>query len=338
MWRWADGLVFDIAGFPAVNRWQRQSGAVAATWRVQGLAVFRIDRFRPSPAAAEALRARLAPFLRARGARAVNPRLIKAAEIALVIAIGAVLATIFWSAFGPITRPSTTPRASAAPVEAAPSGPIDPFRMSSVEAAAPAGELEIGPDLAETTLNLVLHGTWVTEEGGAAFIKTPDEKQGRYSIGDTITNGVTLEKVYRDQVVINRGGARESLRLINREQVVQAKRASAAPQDNKIASDIDGLAAIGHFVVAQPELDEIGNVRLVLQPAGDTKRFEAMGLRSGDTLVAVDNQPIGGDIAGALDMLSNIEGKQSVSISIERDGVVMPIVVALSSPAGAANE
>ncbi len=263
---------------------------------------------------------------------------MKASEVALAIAIGAALAAIFWSAFGPVTRPSTTPRASASPAEAAPSGPIDPFRMASVEAAAPVGELGVGPDLAETTLNLVLHGTWITEDGGAAFIKTPDEKQGRYSIGDTITNGVTLETVYRDQVVINRGGAREALRLINREQTPQSNRASAAPRDDKIASDIDGLAAIGHFVVAQPELDEIGNVRLVLQPAGDAKRFEAMGLRIGDALVAVDNQPIGGDIAGALDMLSRIEGKPSVSISVERDGVVMPIVVALPSPAGAPNE
>lgn len=263
---------------------------------------------------------------------------MKAAEVALAIAIGIVLAWIFWSVFGPVTRPSTTPRASAAPVETTPSGPIDPFRMASVEPASQRAELGAGPDLAETTLNLVLHGTWVTEDGGAAFIKTPDEKQGRYSVGDTITSGVTLENIYRDQVVINRGGARESLRLINREQTVRASRTGGPPQDNKIQSDVSGLASIGQFVVAQPELDEIGNVRLVLQPAGDAKRFEAMGLRSGDALVAVDNQPIGGDIAGALDMLSRIEGEPSVSISVERDGVVMPIVVALPGPAGEPNE
>lgn len=263
---------------------------------------------------------------------------MKAGEVALALAIGVVLAWIFWTVFGPVNRPSTTPRASAAPVEAAPAGPIDPFRMASVEPAAQTVELGAGPDLAETTLNLVLHGTWVTEDGGAAFIKTPDEKQGRYSVGDTITSGVTLENIYRDQVVINRGGARESLRLINREQTVRAGRAGAPPQDNKIQSDVSGLASIGQFVVAQPELDEIGNVRLVLQPAGDAGKFEAMGLRSGDALVAVDNQPIGGDIAGALNMLSRIEDEPSVSISVERDGVVMPIVVALPGPAGEPNE
>ncbi|MEK7266689.1 MAG: type II secretion system protein N, partial [Pseudomonadota bacterium] len=215
------------------------------------------------------------------------------------------------------------------PAAVAPSGPIDPFRMASVSTAEVAGDLEQGPDLAETTLNLVLHGTWITEDGGAAFIKTPDEKQGRYAIGDTITNGVTLEKVYRDQVVINRNGARESLRLINREQIAPVNGTSAPPQDSKIKSNINGLASIGQLISAQPELDDVGNVRLVLQPADDEEAFQDLGLRSGDVLVAVDNQPIGPDIAAGLGLIAAIEGKPSVTISIQRDGVVMPVTIAL---------
>ena len=275
------------------------------------------------------MRQRLAPFFRSRGARAVDPRLIKMAEIALVIAIGALLASIFWSAFGPITRPSVTPRPSAVPVAAADDGPIDPFRMASAAPAAPAGELAQGPDLAETTLDLALHGTWITEDGGAAFIKTPDEKQGRYSIGDTITNGVTLEKVYRDQVVINRSGARESLRLINRDQVAPIGKSNAPAQENKIQSNLTGLASIGQLITAQPELDDVGNVRLVLQPADDEAAFEELGLRTGDVLVAVDNKPIGPDIAAGISLIAAIEGRPSVTISIERDGVVMPVTIAL---------
>lgn len=293
------------------------------------MAVFRIDRFRPSPAAAEALRARLAPLLRVRSARAIDPRLIKAAEIALMVAIGFVLASMLWTIFGPITTPSTAPRAAAAPVEAGPSGPIDPFRMASAEVAPPADELGAGPDLAETTLNLVLHGTWITEGGGAAFIKTPDEKQGRYSIGDTITNGVTLEKIFRDQVVINRGGARESLRLINREERMPINRASAPAQESKIDSDVSGLASIGNLIIAQPELDDVGNVRLILQPAADEEAFEDLGLRTGDALVAVDNKPIGADVAAGLQLIASIKGRPNVTISVERDGVVLPVTVAL---------
>ena len=297
------------------------------------MAVFRIDRFRPSPAAAEAVRQHLAPLFRSRRGRAVDPRLIKAVEVLLAIAIVTVLASILWNAFGPVTRPSATPPAPAAPAEEAVTGPFDPFRMAAVAAPAPAGDLGFGPDLAETTLNLVLHGTWITEGGGAAFIKTPDEKQGRYSIGDTITNGVTLEKVYRDQIVINRNGARESLRLINREQIAPAGRpqARAAADPNKILSSVSGLASIGGLITAQPELDDVGNVRLVLAPAGDVKAFENLGLRAGDTLVAVDNRPIGPNIASALEMIAAVDGKQSVTISVERDGIVMTVTIALSN-------
>lgn len=275
------------------------------------------------------MRLRLAPLFHARRARTADPRLIRAAEIALAIAIGAVLWSIVWNVFGPISRPSVTPRPSAVPAVAAPDGPIDPFRMASASPPAPASELEPGPDLAETTLNLVLHGTWITSDGGAAFIKTPDEKQGRYAVGDAITNGVTLERVYRDQVVINRNGARESLRLINREPVAAAGGASAPAQENKIQSNISGLASIGQLITAQPELDDVGNVRLVLEPTGDKEAFEELGLRTGDTLVAVDNRPIGPDIAAGLNLIAAIEGKPSVTITVERDGVVMPVTIAL---------
>lgn len=304
------------------------------------MAVFKIDRFRPSPGAADALRARIAPLFSARrGAKAVDPRLIRIIEVALVIAMGAVLASIFWSLFGPVSRPSTTPRASAAPVELAPLRPVDPFRMAAAaEAAPPETELGVGPDLAVTTLNLVLHGTWITQEGGAAFIKTPDEKQGRYSIGDTITSGVTLERVYRDQVVISRGGVRESLKLINREQTAPPSRTPSPAADSKIASDVSGLASIGNLIVAQPQLDNVGNVSLILQPSGDPAAFEELGLRPGDRLVAVNNLPFGSDIAANLETIARLGGKGNVTLSVDRDGIVMPITIALPDTAGAPND
>jgi len=288
------------------------------------------------------VRQHLAPLFRSRRGRAIDPRLIKAVELLLAVAIAAVLASTVWSALGPIAHPSATPPAPQAAVDSSVAGPFDPFRMASVAEPAPASDLSIGPDLAETTLNLVLHGTWITEAGGAAFIKTPDEKQGRYSIGDTITNGVTLEKVYRDQVVINRNGARESLRLINREQIAPAggsRARIATPADpNKILSSVNGLASIGGLITAQPELDDVGNVRLVLAPANDVKAFENLGLRSGDALVAVDNKPIGPNIASALEMIAAIGGSPSVTISVERDGIVMPVTIALPTSVGVPND
>lgn len=298
------------------------------------MAVFRIDQFSGAPAAANALRERLARIGSGRRMRLIDPRLIRLTEFILVIAIGLLLASIFWSVFGPMPRPSSTPRPSAAAPEAAASGPINPFRIAAVaEAEELPSDFNGNPELAETTLNLVLHGTWLTPEGGAAFIKTQDDKQGRFGIGDTITNGVTLEKVYRDQVVINRGGVRESLRLINREQPAAGVQSPSAPS---IASEpgADGMATIGQYISARPEIDDVGNMRLVLQPAGDVRRFASLGLRPGDKLVAVDNEPLSVDSQRNMELIAGLGGKRAVTISIERDGVVMPVTVPLSPVAG----
>jgi type II secretory pathway component PulC len=90
------------------------------------------------------------------------------------------------------------------------------------------------------------------------------------------------------------------------------------------------MAQIGNFIIAQPQPDGIGNLVLVLMPAGEIEPFEEMGLRAGDRLVGVDNQPLGPDIAGGLERLAMTAGAASVTLSVEREGVVMPITISLS--------
>jgi type II secretion system protein C len=293
------------------------------------LAVFRIDRFGPSEAAANAARERIAALLKRRpGARRqANPRLVRAVEIALVAGIGVLLPLIMYQGLGPVPKPPAAPAPAPAAAQSAAAGPINPFRTASAPDAPPAAA-DAGETLAETTLNLTLHGTWIDAKGGTAIIKTPDEKQGRFAVGDTITGGVTLERVERDHVVIIRNGVREALRLINRDSAA-ASAGGAAPEALTPAFAGDGMAAIGHFIVATPETDEVGGMRLVLQPADDVEQFEALGLVPGDRLVAVDNAPIDRDIAAGLEAIAMTQGKKSVTLSIERDGVVMPIVIAM---------
>jgi len=258
----------------------------------------------------------------------MNPRIVRLTEALLAIAIGLVIVKIFWTAGGSVLTPSAAPRQSVAPVAEAQNGPVDPFRTASGSTGELPTDFNAIPDLAETTLNLVLHGTWIDANGGAAIIKTPDEKQGRFAPGDVITNGVTLMRVYADQVIINRGGVRESLRLINREhrQVVPGD----APA-NSLASET--MTSVGQFITASPQIDAVGATRLVLTPSGDTEAFEALGLRAGDLLVAIDNQNVSSDFAGGLEMLASLEGRPSVTLSVERDGVVMPVRINLAETA-----
>ena len=294
------------------------------------LAVFRIDGFEPARAVI-----RLPQILRAAASRRAHPdrRLITLAEILLVFAIGVLLGRLFWIGLGPITPPPTRQIAQAALIEPKAAGPVNPFRAASAPAA-PASA-ETAASLAETSLNLKLHGTWVDSQGGVAIIGISDENQGRFGVGDTITAGVTLERVYQDHVIILRNGIRERLRLINRDQAIGGIAPIADLQgDLGATADLgEGMATIGSLVVALPETDDVGGLRLVLQPAGDIEAFESLGLRAGDTLVAVDNQPIERNIARGLETLAMLEGKSSVTISVERDGVVMPVTIALPQAA-----
>ncbi len=292
--------------------------------------MFRIDGFEPARAVI-----RLPQLIRAAAGRRAHSdrRLITLAEILLVFATGVLLGRLFWIGLGPITPPPAKQIARAAPIERVAAGPVNPFRAASAPAA-PASA-ETAANLAETTLNLKLHGTWVDDRGGVAIIGISDENQGRFGVGDAITAGVTLERVYQDHVVILRNGIRERLRLINRDQEIGGVPPIADLQGDPGASaDLgEGMATIGSLVVALPETDDVGGLRLILQPAGDIEAFENLGLRAGDTLVAVDNQPIDRNIARGLETLAMLEGKSSVTISVERDGVVMPVTIALPQAA-----
>jgi type II secretion system protein C len=302
------------------------------------LAVFRIDRFGPSLRSVAAARGRLAALLPAmRKAKWADARTIRAIELALAVGIGALWGWVFWLALAPIDSPPAAPPPPPATAVERPAGPVNPFRIAGA-APAPA-EAPSDVDLAETTLNLALHGTWVDEKGGVAIIKTQDEKQSRFAPGDVITSGVTLERVFQDQVIINRNGVRESLRLINRQPLRSAPAGeAAAPSAAAAPSGGAGLASIGRFILATPKTDAVGGVSLELQPAGDPQRFAALGLRPGDRLVAVDNQPIGPDIATGLQTIAMLNGRDAVTISIERGGVVMPITIDLAASSEGADE
>ena len=211
-------------------------------------------------------------------------------------------------------------------VETAALASANAFRTASGPAAPTAEELVNGPDLAETTLNLTLHGTWVDASGGTAIIKTPDDKQGRFKRGDPVWQGVTLEKVFRDQVVINRDGVLESLRLEGRE-APAASRGTPAPSGAPAQGEV--VASLGSFISIAPESGANGEVDLVLEPGEDYATFLASGLRPGDILVGVDGEPIGRDLGADIEYLQQIAGRERITVNVDRGGVVTPIEINL---------
>ncbi|MEX0645806.1 MAG: type II secretion system protein N, partial [Parvularculaceae bacterium] len=208
----------------------------------------------------------------------------------------------------------------------------NPFRLS--KAAAPALLSETPPDAAETTLDLTLHGAWADPEGGSAIIKTPDGKQKRFSVGETICCGATLERVYGDQVTILRGGVREALRLPRNIPQAGAAPASAAVEvAPEAAPTVAGLTD-----VVQIEVDKgaSGSIRLRLYSGADDALFEGLGLRNGDSLVSINGEAAPTDLNGFAALMERLTSVTSASVIVEREGVRMPLEISL--PGGVAPE
>lgn len=81
-----------------------------------------------------------------------------------------------------------------------------------------AAEVEPGAgddmdNLPITNLRLVLRGTFAAEndQNSSAIVEGPDDRVEFYAVGDSMPNNVTLHAVYRDRVVLSRGGRLETL-------------------------------------------------------------------------------------------------------------------------------
>ena len=108
----------------------------------------------------------------------------------------------------------------------------DPFNRTAQ--AAPAIIAEAGEDAPETTLNLTLTGR-TAGTNGTAILRTPDNKEGNYRLGDEIVSGVTLKAVNKDFIVLDVDGEIQRLTFAKGE----ATGLSAAPESKeKTASTV----------------------------------------------------------------------------------------------------
>ena len=79
----------------------------------------------------------------------------------------------------------------------------DPFNRKELKEVIEVEQL--GEDAPETTLNLILTGRTAGPEG-TVIIRTPDNKEGNYRLGDEIVSGVTLQAVNKDFIALDVDG------------------------------------------------------------------------------------------------------------------------------------
>ncbi len=269
------------------------------------------------------------------------------ATLVVAVALAYRLAGLTWLVVEAPAPPA--PEAAPSPaVTAARSGPGDlgarigaRHLFGRIDAPAPRSAVEAP----ETQLDLTLTGVVFTKEDPAraqAIIARGNADERRYRIGDELQGGARIEAIYRDRVLLRRGGRYETLRL-PRERVGEiGSSAGAAPHaapDSaalsrtvrhyraRLAEDPVGLAREFPAVAVHGRDGSLRGYRVTgRDPAG---LVEKAGLRPGDVVTAVNGVRLD-DPQTSLRALRDLMGADQITVAVDRDGRSLSYTYSLS--------
>lgn len=251
-----------------------------------------------------------------------RPRLPSDAYVwvkALLLVLVAVQAVrLVWAVVTPVGpfgdwRPAA-PRTLSAEARTAVFSSLDPFFRtagSAVQAAAPATGLQL----------------FGTREGsgsvrGSAILGQSEADQKSYVVGEEVAPGVKLSVVSFDHVVLDRGGAKETLYMPGMEEG-----SSGGPSAASTGAGAPGANLANAFDL-KPRTQNGQVTGVAIGPGSNPALFQAAGFRPGDVIVAVN----GARIASLIDiqqLQSNIAPGARLTLTVERGGQTLPIALNL---------
>ena len=273
-----------------------------------------------------------------RGLRAPMTKTAVELGIALLLALAA--SKLFWLLFAPLPTPKGVPVITPQQSASVENRAVNPFFVA--ESAASSGEEAVMAEtLAETSLDLILYGTWPHETGSTAFIDAGNGSQKRYRTGDQIVSGARLGPVYENWVVIRRGGVDEALWIKDRKQseieavvvAAQPQSGSETPAEQATEKAPDILETLSDIVSFSVSGLSNGELRIVLNPGANVQRFNELGFVAGDVLTALNNAPINPEqiMSGAFQ--EGLAADAPIDIMVERDGRPVSLTIQLNAKA-----
>ncbi|NOX70943.1 MAG: type II secretion system protein GspC [Gammaproteobacteria bacterium] len=216
------------------------------------------------------------------------------------------------------------------------------FGEASVEVAEviPQGPIE---NLAETRLALTLKGIIAGSDDSMSFAIIADNRDEEkiYAIDDAVVPGTKLHAVYTEQVVLNRSGNLEALKLpkefpkssspVRRNQTASRRatstnsRSNSGSIQNVLAQNVTKLADV---IRPTPYFKGGQQQGYRVFPGRDRKKFALLGLRPGDLIKDIDGAALT-DPQQAMKIFENLGTADQVSVTVERNG--QPQVLILST-------
>jgi len=201
----------------------------------------------------------------------------------------------------------------------------------------------------ESTANLVLAGTIATQDPkrGVAIISDGGPSKV-YSVGDNI-GGATLHSVYLDRVILDRGGALETLLLprllgpgMHGPAVV--RRAGADPRTVAAVDNIRRLVQQDPNILDQvmrtvPSYDNAaGRLRgFRAYPGRNRQIFNKLGLKPGDLVTAINGTALD-DPQRSQEVFNTIQTSDHVTVTLERGGQKQDVTLNIAQVAAQATK
>lgn len=217
------------------------------------------------------------------------------------------------------------------------------FGEASAEATEviPQGPVE---NLAETRLAITLKGIIAGSDDSLslAIIADNRDEEKIYAINDAVVPGTKLHAVYTEQVVLNRSGNLEALRLpkdfpkssrpVRRNQTASRRttttnsRSNSGSIQNVLAQNVTKLADV---IRPTPYFKGGQQQGYRVYPGRDRKKFALLGLRPGDLIKDIDGAALT-DPQQAMKIFENLGTADQVSVTVERNGQSQVLILSTS--------
>ncbi|MGN5517375.1 type II secretion system protein GspC [Halopseudomonas sp. Lyrl_26] len=263
---------------------------------------------------------------------------VKLSTFLLVAITSVLLARLTWTLIEPT---SVLPPAASVPLAELQADSATGARGGFRELAAlsvfgtPARENRV-VNAPETSLSWTLKGVFTNPDPSrsAAILAPQGQPEKLYRVGASLPGSVTLQEVFADRVILDRGGRLETLRLKRHDAPASAGRRSAPalPAAAQAEPRVDRDAWVNDpqrfldVISANPVMEDGVLYGLEVSPARNAREFEAAGLVSGDVITEVNGRPVA-EISDYRDLLTELADASSVSVSLERNGEPMNITI-----------
>ena len=218
----------------------------------------------------------------------------------------------------------------------------NPFRLPASNETETVARAE-GFDAPETTLKIRLLGR-ISGSSQIATLRTPDNQEQSYTVGEEVMSGVTLQNVYPDFVVLKVNGEVQRLTFQRDEKTglseTQIDRVSqsvsipgnASEESNPITTNpteqIDA-SALMKSVQLNPNFESGTLIGYEIKARSGAANLEEFGLQSGDIVTAINGNSLLQSQPDLQGLIANLKNANQVKLDILRDG--SPVTVQIGS-------